>query len=326
MSNALSDDRALAAAAEGMLCGRLAKAARALAAQLSAGLTMPEALRKTRGLTRRQRRLLDNAHPVGSVAELLLQLDSYEAAARRIRTGLYSALGYPIILLTGMVAIFSLMGLCVIPQFRAIFTDFKTSLPLPTEWALAWSDGLPDFLFVMAVVVMAFILMWIVLGLFALSRRVRETIVSYFPLWGPLWRASIIVRWCKAVNMAVNAGYSTADAIAWAGRVSRCAQVRAEGLRLALQLRPDRPLDRPLRGRFIDSDISSAIALALVHHDLPNTLQLYATIYENEYQSRRAVLPMLVPLAIGATVLVMFVLVVSMFLPLIRLIQSVSGS
>jgi type II secretory pathway component PulF len=325
LDHILPEDKALDAVADGMLSRCLAKVAQSLAAQVRAGRTAHDALQGVPGLTRQQRAFLLNSLSAGGLASTLSQLDSYEAATRQARKHLYFTLAYPVVLLGGMVAVISVVGHFVIPHFAYIFADFRTSLPALTEWCIVWSGMIPAFLLFLGGSLATVLLLWVTLGLFKTGRRAREYVASYCPLWGTIWRASVVARWCHSVALALEAGHSPVDSIAWAGGVSPSALASAECFRLVGVIRSGRRLDQPIRGRMIGSDLSSAISLGTASGDLPATVRVFAKLYEVEFESRRATLPFLVPVIIGTTGVVLFMLIMSMFLPLVMLIQSVSG-
>jgi len=81
----------------------------------------------------------------GKVPEVLGRLAQLQRTEMRVRSSIRALLAYPV-LLTGVSSLVILGLVCfVLPQFQGIFNQFDMDLPILTQWIVASSDMLRNF-------------------------------------------------------------------------------------------------------------------------------------------------------------------------------------
>src|SRR5438046_1284603 len=131
-------DQGLAALAHEMSTGQLQKVTSALAKDLQAGHTLPEALERRKGqVPPFYAGLVAAGVRTGRISEVLATLTVYARSLVNVRNTIIDALFYPCVVLLFAFVLFG--GLCffVFPQFDELFHSFQMTLPPLTEVVLA---------------------------------------------------------------------------------------------------------------------------------------------------------------------------------------------
>src|SRR5262245_50792025 len=123
-------DQGLAVLAGEMHSGRLKSVTNQLAADLRAGHTLPEALKRQEGrVPGYYAALLAAGIRSGKLSEVLATLTLHARAVADFRASIYSAMLYPLIVLTLGVGLIVFVGHFVLPTYVKIFEEFKMKLP-----------------------------------------------------------------------------------------------------------------------------------------------------------------------------------------------------
>src|SRR5881392_2985626 len=130
-------DQGLAHLAKEMGSGRLQKMTAALAAEMHAGKTLPEALASQAGnVPPFYASLVTAGIRSGRLGDVLATLTSYARAISELRATVINSLIYPTIILVLGFGLLLGWVLFVGPQFKKIYEDFRLRLPVATEAVL----------------------------------------------------------------------------------------------------------------------------------------------------------------------------------------------
>ena len=140
-------DQGLAALAREMGRGRLQKVTARIAADLRAGLTLPEALdRQGKSVPRYYAGLVAAGIRSGSISEVLATLTAYARSLADLRATVIGAIFYPCVVLFFAFALFGFFCYFVLPQYETIFRSVNIGLPGITWAALFISRHPIEFL------------------------------------------------------------------------------------------------------------------------------------------------------------------------------------
>lgn len=129
----------LRALADELPRSRVGQAMRAIAAQLEAGRSLEEAMQSRRvGLPAPMRAMIAAGDRSGRLAVVLEQLMELEQARADLRYHLRTMLAYPSFLLVGLVPLFLMFSVVIMPSFKKIYDDFGTRLPSITQFMLSF--------------------------------------------------------------------------------------------------------------------------------------------------------------------------------------------
>src|SRR5439155_27054903 len=131
-------DQGLASLAKEMGRGRLRRVTQALASDLKAGVTLPDALaRRQKELPPYYANLVTAGVRTGRLPEVLATLTTYARTVAATRAAVADALFYPAVVVIFSFGLLAMLVFFVLPQFEQIFHDFQMRLPVVTEFVLA---------------------------------------------------------------------------------------------------------------------------------------------------------------------------------------------
>jgi len=216
----------------------------------------------------------------------------------------------------------------VLPPFKDIFADFRTTLPALTEFVIAAGDIYPWFFAVGWGIVLLIALTDFIAHLVGARGIPWLSLLSYVPVLGRVLRANLLARWLDAFRIGIISGLDLPRALALAANATgEPALIRDVGV-INEQLRRGLALTS-FASRHIPATVTAAIELASSTGsgaELPHIIRSLSHMYEQQAEHRLRILPsILTPLLIILIACGVSVTVASMFLPFVKLIQSVSG-
>jgi type II secretory pathway component PulF len=329
-------DQGLAALAREMAAGRLRDVTAALADDLRAGRTLPEALERQGGrVPPFYGALVAAGVRSGRVVEVLATLTAYARRMADLRATAFGALFYPAVVLAFALILFGFLSFFVIPQFQAIFHDFGMSLPAVTQWTFAVADRPLEFFVVpLSVLVGGFFLARLVLRRTDRGRHLWARFVYAVPVIGTLIRASRLAAFAELLAILVDHALPLPEALLLAGQASsdplladESRQMQhdlSQGLPLAEVLRGRR--DRPWGARAFPELITWMTGLGEQRGALGPALHQVADVYRRQADLRAAVLRNVLPpfliVVSGGAIVTLFV--VSIMLPMTKLLEGLT--
>lgn len=302
--------------------GAFAVRARRLAEMLTHGVPLPDALHRSPGLLPPDALpIIRTGYEAGALAPALRQA----ASARDLRRGLWLSLAGKLIYLCGLLwfgmGMVIFVMLQIIPAFRKIFQDFEAVLPPMTETLISVSSFCVRYWFLFSLLLMAIFLLFV----YAILRYVgciQWTLPGTYWLVRRLDTAVIL----DALALAAQRQRPLAEALAGLARSypRRAARRRLQAVVRDLHAGADWCASLFAHGLIKRADLAILRAAGRVGN-LPWALKEMADSNRRRLGYRlQALVQMLFPpvvLAIGA--LVMFT-VVSLFMPLIALIENLT--
>ncbi|MEI8197890.1 MAG: type II secretion system F family protein, partial [Phycisphaerae bacterium] len=190
--------------AQDMRSGRLAQSVREVADELSRGVPLEEAFgRHQNRFPPLYARLLTAGIKANNLPGVLFNLGKHMELLARVRSALWRAAAYPMMVCLGLVLVVLFLSIKVLPEFRNIFLDFRTRLPWATELLLL----LGDYWYIVAIMVVAMVLLvsltWLWVRVTGYQNRLVDRLLLPLPILGQALRASLLVRWCNALRLGV---------------------------------------------------------------------------------------------------------------------------
>jgi type II secretory pathway component PulF len=322
-------DQGLAAMARDMGRGRLRDVTQALADDLRAGHTLPEALeRQGSRVPPYYAGLVSAGVRTGRIAEVLATLTSYTRALAQLRTTVIDALTYPCVVAALALALMGLMCFWVLPQFAQIFRDFGMKLPTMTEFALAFGEH-PFRLFVgpLAVLIGGILILYLALRWVGAGRSFWARLVYATPIVGTLVRSARLGAFTDLLAILIDHEVPLPEAFRLAGQASSDPIMAGSARNLSDDLGQGIPLGEALRGRgLVPEWVAWMTGLGERRGNLGQTLHQVAAAYRRQVESRaailRGVLPPVLILIVACLFAVFFVF--ALMLPMLRLLEGLS--
>jgi type II secretory pathway component PulF len=322
-------DQGLAAMAREMGRGRLKRATQEIAADLHAGLTLPQALERQSGrVPEFYAALVHVAVGSGRVGEVLATLTKYARSIVDLRSIIVGATVYPCVVLAFSFCLFGFVCSIVVPQFVQIFNDFGIQLPWVTLAAIQVGRHPVEFVLLPPLA----LLLAIVLGKLCLrgtegGRRAWARLVYSIPLVGALIRSSRLAAFTNLLSILVEHAVPLPDAFRLAGDASSDPLMAHAARYVEHDLREGRSLGEAMRNRrLVPELIAWMTGLGERRGSLSESLRQISELYYRQAEVRAAMLRSVLPpfLILGTAALLVGFFVIAMFMPLIQLLDALS--
>jgi type IV pilus assembly protein PilC len=127
-----------------------------------------------------------------------------------LRTAIWRAATYPIVVLLFAALTLSVLTLYVVPQFVPLFEEVGAEMPVTTRAVLGISRLAGDLWWVSALFALA---MLVVILVGSRAHGLRERVALRTPMLGPILSAAALERFCRVLALAVRAGVPIAEAM-----------------------------------------------------------------------------------------------------------------
>ena len=277
------------------------------------------------------------AGEIGGVLDIILQrLANFMEKAARLRARIKGAMIYPTVVVIIAVAIVTGIMYFVIPKFEEIFADFEIELPALTNFlidASAWVAGTrPDQLLPgWAVIVASPFVLVVLLKMLRktdFGRAMLDWVVLKIPVVGVLVEKTTVARFTRTLGTLVSAGVPILEAI----NITRdtCGNWVFERAlqRVHDSIREGESFSAPLReSKVCDGIVVNMIDVGEETGDLDVMLMKIADNYDEEVDvAVQSLLSLVEPLLVVVLGSIVGGIVLALFMPLVKMIQSVSDS
>ncbi len=277
-----------------------------------------------------------NAGEIGGVLDVILQrLAEFMEKSQRLKRKIRGALVYPIVVVFVAVAILTFIMVVIIPKFEEIFTDFGVELPGLTQWLIdtsRWMAGnqpgqmIPGFVFV----VLAGPAIWIIFKLIRKAgpgKAATDTVFLWLPIFGKLIRKTTIARFTRTLGTLISAGVPILEAVTITSQTSGNYVFEKALMKVHDSIREGESFADPLReSKTCDAIVVNMIDVGEETGELDAMLMKIADNYDEEVDVAVASLvSLLEPIMVVVIGLIVGTIVVAMFLPMVKMIESLQG-
>jgi len=273
------------------------------------------------------------AGAAGGVLETILErLAEFMEKAQRLRRKVVGAMIYPIAVITFSAGIVGFIMVVVVPKFQQIFKDFGTTLPVPTQILIKVSDWMangmpPGWLILMCTPVV----IWLILKLVKQSeagKYVLDMTKLRIPIMGKIISKTAIARFTRTLGTLINAGVPILEAINITKDTTGNEVFSRALTGVHDSIREGETFAEPLKAsRCVDALVVNMVDVGEETGDLDKMLLKVADNYDEEVETLvSSLVSLLEPVLVIFLGLIVGSIVVALFLPLVKLISSVSGS
>lgn len=262
----------------------------------------------------------------GQMDIILNRLAGYQEDTAELRREIRSAMTYPVISMILVVGITMFLMVGVVPSFKGVFDSMELTLPAVTQMVLAISDWLIANLMGLPLMIMAVVL---AIGLLRRTERggyLWDALLLKVPVFGGLLRKVCLARFARTFATLLRSGVpilSTLDIVAdTAGNkvVSRVAVAARENVRVGQQL--SEPLGQT---KVFPPMVTRMIAIGERSGALETLLEKIADFYDSQVKAMvKGLTSLIEPLLIAFMGLIVGGVVLSIFAPIMSLIEKLS--
>lgn len=182
--------------------------------EIEAGSTLSEAMSKSPKCFNRLYVNMIKAGEAGGALELILQrLADFQERAESLKRKVKGAMIYPVFVVGIAVIILTLILIFIVPQFRDIFTEFGLELPFMTELLIAMSNFVFDYWFLIPLIPASIWLFIMLVRKFKQGRMGWDQYILKIPVFGPLFEKNILARSARTLGTLIASGVPILEAL-----------------------------------------------------------------------------------------------------------------
>ncbi|HMN39531.1 MAG TPA: type II secretion system F family protein [Phycisphaerales bacterium] len=313
--------------------GKLKNVLEGVCEDVEGGTSLSDAMAKHPSAFNRLYTKMVAAGEVGGVLDIILQrLAEFMEKAESLKRKIRAAMIYPIAVVVIAVLIVAFIMVFIIPKFEEIFRDFGVALPALTRVLInisRWMAGngvgqvVPGWVYV----IFSPLIIWILFKLARKSppgRAALDTLVFWMPLFGNLIRKTVTARFTRTLGTLISAGVPILEAILITRDTSGNYVFEKALTNVHDSIREGESFAGPLReAKVCDAIVVNMIDVGEETGDMDVMLLKVADNYDEEVDVAvggliKLIEPLLIVFLGGAV----GTIVVSMFLPLVAMIES----
>jgi type IV pilus assembly protein PilC len=262
----------------------------------------------------------------GLLDEILARLADYREKAQRLQQKIIGALVYPAAVITIAGAILAFIMIFIIPKFEAMFKEMEIGeLPVPTKILLGAATTMATYWYIivfMPVIIYIAYTMWVRT---ARGRLVADTIKLKVPIFGQIISKSSVSRFCRTLGTLVQSGVPILDALSIIKNATGNMVVANAVETVHNSIKEGDTIAEPLRHCGVFDDlVVNMIQVGEETGELDKMLIKVADTYDNEVDTLvGALMSLLEPILIVGMGLTVGFIVISLFLPLITIMEKI---
>ena len=317
--------------------GRFKRILKGVTEEVEAGTTLSDSMSKHPRAFDRLYCKMVAAGEVGGVLDIILQrLADFMEKGQRLRRRIKGAMIYPAVVITIAVLIVTGIMYFVIPKFQEIFNDFDVKLPELTlflidssRWVAGQNQGqnVPGAVWIVFSPIILFALFKLI-RIPRAGRAATDWCFLKIPVIGNLLKKTAVARFTRTLGTLIAAGVPILEAITITKETSgNWVFERALG-RVHDSIREGETFADPLReAKVCDLIVVNMIEVGEETGDLDVMLMKIADNYDEEVDvAVQSLLSLLEPAMVVILGGIVGTIVLALFLPLVSMIESVSGN
>lgn len=323
-------DQGLSVLAKEMGHGRLQKVTQQIAADLRAGMTLPQALDKQKGaVPPYYAALLAAGIRAGKLGEVLGTLTLYARAIADFRATVFGALLYPTMVMILGIVLLAFVGGVILPSYVHIFQEMRMQLPLITRAIIFVGQHPIEILIVPPIgIALGLIVMRFGLRSNTRGRMIWARFVNALPIVGGLIRSARLAAFADLLGLLVDQSVPLPEALRLASEASSDTLLCEGGKKVEEELRQGSPLWMALhRQRLVPELVIWMINFGERQGTLGTSLHQLAQMYRRQADVRatllRTVLPPLLVILFSGTLVGLFVF--GVLAPMFALMEGLAG-
>jgi type IV pilus assembly protein PilC len=270
------------------------------------------------------------AGELGGVLELVLnRLAEFQEKAQRIKNKVISAMAYPVVVLFIAAGIMFFLLTFIVPKFEAIFHDMLggAALPALTQMVINASNLLKNNLLLVFGGIAVVVICYQLIARSNKGRILLDRIKLRAPLFGDLTRKSSISRFSRTLGTLVTSGVPILQALNITRDTAGNSIIADAITKVHDAVKEGESIVAPLEASGVFPPmVISMVDVGEETGQLPEMLLKIAEVYDDEVDNAvEALTSMLEPIMIVLLALIVGTIVIALFLPLITIIQNLSG-
>lgn len=298
-----------------------------VAEDVESGSTFSESLAKHPKAFDRLYVNMIRAGEAGGVLDTILErLSEFKEKAQKLKRKIVGAMIYPVAVISIALGILMLIMRYIVPKFKDIFKDFGTTLPPLTVLLIGTADFIQKYWGFILLTPVAIIVGLKLIGMSRAGRYFLDNVKLHIPVFGKITSKSTVSRFARTLGTLISSGVPILEALNIV-RDTTGNEVVARAIgKVHDSIREGDTIAEPLRASGVmDEVVVNMIDVGEETGDLDKMLIKVADTYDDEVDTLVASMmsllePFIIIILGGAVAFI----VISLFLPLVHLMGSVS--
>jgi type IV pilus assembly protein PilC len=182
--------------------------------EIESGSTLSEAMAKSpKAFDRLYVNMIKAGEAGGALEVILKRLAEFQERSQSLRRKVKGAMIYPVFVILFAVSILVFIMLKIVPQFEKIFKDFGTKLPDITEFLITMSRFVANWWFLIPIIPISFWLFIKLLRKFQAGRMGFDLFALKAPIFGQIIEKNIVARTTRTLGTLVASGVPILEAL-----------------------------------------------------------------------------------------------------------------
>ena len=261
----------------------------------------------------------------GSLVEVLRRMATHFQRFAEVQATFKSAMIYPVMVICVGILLVVFFMTFMMPKFIEIFNGFNITLPLPTRMLIAASWIFTDYWWLMGFVVIAIIVLFKRFQSSAAGGRKLDEWQMKAPVLGKVVQINLYGQFSRTLGTLLQNGVPVLTALKITEQVMSNRLIKEAIAKTREEVTDGKTLAQPLaQSKLFPQLMVDLVRIGEETGDVPGALNNLADTYENELQIALRVMSDLIgPILIIVMSIVVGFLLLSIFLPLFRLISAI---
>ncbi len=268
------------------------------------------------------------AGEAGGVLDTVLErLAMFREKAAELKRKVIGALMYPVAVMGFALLILTGIIIFIIPKFEKMFSDLGVQLPLPTRILLGISGVVVNYWYLLPLVPVAIFMLYKLIRAFYAGRYAIDWVKFRVPIFGTIMQKTAISRFTRTFGTLLNSGVPILEALNITKDTVGNTVLSAALAKVHDSIREGEPIAKPLgQTNVCDDMVVNMIDVGEETGNLDDMLTKIADNYDDQVDTMvESLTSLLEPVMIIGLGLTIGFIVISLFLPLISLMSSMSG-
>jgi type IV pilus assembly protein PilC len=288
------------------------------------GASLAAAMEQTQQFSTYELSSIRIAEESGKLLPVLERLATHFAKNIQLRRLLMSALSYPILVL--VVAGFSLLFLLnfLVPLFGDIYARLNQELPGITQFIIDFSEQLNQSLPYLTVGTVVLVVIGFYFRKADIVKRSGAALMIRLPLFGPLIRKVYLSRFNHGLSFLLSSSVPLTQALELVGTMVDFHPISSKLINVQQQILHGQALHESLQKvTIVPARMLALIKIGEETNHLPQMLEKIAAQYDEEVEQKTKLLgSLLEPLLIVFLAITVGIVLVSMYLPIFKLVTN----
>jgi type II secretory pathway component PulF len=261
----------------------------------------------------------------GSLVEVLRRMATHFQQFAEVQAKLTSALIYPAMVICMGILLIAFFMFVMMPQFTTIFTGFDIELPLPTRMLMAISQFLLGYWWLLGLVVIVVAILFFRFKASEAGGRMLDEWRMKAPILGKIVKLNLFGQFARTLGTLLQNGVPVLTALKITEQVLPNRLIKEAVAKTREAVTDGKTLAQPLaQSKIFPQLMVDLVRIGEETGDVPGALNNLADTYEGELQiGLRLMTQLIEPVLIVVMGGVVGFLLLSIFLPLFKLISSI---